>query len=107
MWLPITLGESLGRGHFYLAETRTFLLCVDTSLPLEADPLTPSEKASSRETGFEEIQSECGSQGFHFPPSELIGSWRAISSDFRTRDASAKSVSSRRMIGHTTSGESS
>ncbi len=78
-----------------------------TSLPLEADPLTPSEKASSRETGFEEIQSECGSQGFHFPPSELIGSWRAISSDFRTRDASAKSVSSRRMIGHTTSGESS
>src|SRR5882762_6662185 len=36
-----------------------------------ADPLTPSEKASSRETGFEEIQSACGSQGFHFPPSEL------------------------------------
>jgi len=35
MWLPITLGESLGRGHFYLAETRTFLLCVDTKLPLE------------------------------------------------------------------------
>src|SRR5258705_9752793 len=32
MWLPITLGESLGRGHFYLAETRTFLLCVDTNL---------------------------------------------------------------------------
>src|SRR5882762_10215795 len=30
MWLPITLGESLRRGHFYLAETRTFLLCVDT-----------------------------------------------------------------------------
>src|SRR6266446_3824924 len=29
MWLPITLGESLGRGHFYLAEIRTFLLCVD------------------------------------------------------------------------------
>src|ERR1700676_5381295 len=29
MWLPITLGESLGGGHFYLAETRTFLLCVD------------------------------------------------------------------------------
>jgi len=75
-----------------------------TSLPLEADPLTPSEKASSRETGFEEIQSECGSQGFHFPQ-RLIGSWRAISSDFRTRDASAKSVSSRRMIGHTTSGK--
>src|SRR5882762_9794003 len=32
MWLPITLGESLGRGHFYLAETRTFLLCVDITL---------------------------------------------------------------------------
>src|SRR6266403_1798074 len=35
VWLPITLGESLGRGHFYLAETRTFLLCVDRKLPLE------------------------------------------------------------------------
>src|SRR6266403_634587 len=33
MWLPITLGESLGRGHFYLAETRTFLLCVDRKVP--------------------------------------------------------------------------
>src|SRR5882672_2557019 len=32
MWPLITLGESLGRGHFYLAETRTFLLCVDTNL---------------------------------------------------------------------------
>src|SRR5882762_6020969 len=38
MWLPITLGESLGRGHFYLAETRTFLLCVDTNLPPEHAP---------------------------------------------------------------------
>src|SRR6266481_5705334 len=38
MWLPITLGESLGRGHFYLAETRTFLLCVDTNLPAEHAP---------------------------------------------------------------------
>src|SRR6267378_5237173 len=35
MWLPITLGESLGRGHFYLAETRTFLLCVDSGPELE------------------------------------------------------------------------
>jgi hypothetical protein len=33
MWLLITLGESLGGGHFYLAETRTFLLCVDTNFP--------------------------------------------------------------------------
>src|ERR1700681_1392821 len=39
MWLPITLGESLGGGHFYLAETRTFLLCVDTSLPSEQAPI--------------------------------------------------------------------
>jgi hypothetical protein len=27
--LQITLGESHGRGHFYLAKNRTFLLCVD------------------------------------------------------------------------------
>src|SRR5580698_771443 len=26
----ITLGENHGSGHFYLAKTRTFLLCVDT-----------------------------------------------------------------------------
>ena len=25
----IILGENLGSGHFYLAKTRTFLLCVD------------------------------------------------------------------------------
>src|SRR5580658_2860037 len=30
MCLPITLGENLGGGHFYLAQIRTFLLCVDT-----------------------------------------------------------------------------
>src|SRR5271154_5850975 len=30
MCLPITLGENHGSGHFYLAQTRTFLLCVDT-----------------------------------------------------------------------------
>src|SRR5579863_2175412 len=29
MCLPSTLGEDLGSGHFYLAKTRTFLLCVD------------------------------------------------------------------------------
>ncbi|MFZ0910168.1 MAG: hypothetical protein WA766_06980, partial [Candidatus Acidiferrales bacterium] len=29
--LPITLGESHGSGHFYLAKNRTFLLCVDTT----------------------------------------------------------------------------
>src|SRR5438445_315867 len=29
--LPITLGGNLGSGHFYLAENRTFLLCVDKS----------------------------------------------------------------------------
>src|SRR2546430_8821294 len=31
MCLQITLGEDLGSGHFYLAENRTFLLCVDRS----------------------------------------------------------------------------
>src|SRR3984885_681895 len=30
MRLQITLGENHGGGHFYLAKTRTFLLCVDT-----------------------------------------------------------------------------
>src|SRR5207244_10379033 len=30
--LPITLGGNLGSGHFYLAENRTFLLCVDSSV---------------------------------------------------------------------------
>src|ERR1700681_4057980 len=30
MCLPITPGENHGGGHFYLAENRTFLLCVDT-----------------------------------------------------------------------------
>jgi hypothetical protein len=29
MCLQITLGENRGSGHFYLAKTRTFLLCVD------------------------------------------------------------------------------
>src|SRR5580704_11316839 len=29
MCLPNTLGEDHGSGHFYLAKTRTFLLCVD------------------------------------------------------------------------------
>ena len=31
MCLPNTPGGNLGGGHFYLAETRTFLLCVDTN----------------------------------------------------------------------------
>src|ERR1700685_3336944 len=30
MCLQITLGENHGSGHFYLAKTRTFLLCVDS-----------------------------------------------------------------------------
>src|SRR5580692_5452149 len=37
MCLPITLGENLGGGHFYLAQIRTFLLCVDTRI-LSCDP---------------------------------------------------------------------
>src|SRR6266436_2658188 len=32
MCLQITLGEDLGSGHFYLAENRTFLLCVDMKI---------------------------------------------------------------------------
>src|SRR6202521_4520942 len=32
MCLQITLGENHGSGHFYLAKTRTFLLCVDRNL---------------------------------------------------------------------------
>jgi hypothetical protein len=31
MCLQITLGENHGTGHFYLAENRTFLLCVDNT----------------------------------------------------------------------------
>src|SRR5467141_5132829 len=31
MYLQTTLGEDHGSGHFYLAKTRTFLLCVDTN----------------------------------------------------------------------------
>src|ERR1700722_14588468 len=31
MCLQNTLGEDPGSGHFYLAENRTFLLCVDTN----------------------------------------------------------------------------
>src|SRR6267142_2845657 len=45
MWLPITLGESLGRGHFYLAETQTFLLCVDKLRP-------SGQRARFREADF-------------------------------------------------------
>src|SRR5467141_1435041 len=30
MYLQTTLGENHGSGHFYLAKTRTFLLCVDS-----------------------------------------------------------------------------
>jgi hypothetical protein len=31
--LPITRGEKAGSGHFYLAQNRTFLLCVDIAAP--------------------------------------------------------------------------
>src|SRR6266403_551631 len=49
MWMPITLGESLGRGHFYLAETRTFLLCVDTNLPPQNMPPAEITRYNSRD----------------------------------------------------------
>jgi hypothetical protein len=42
-----------------------------------------------------------------FPRRRLIGSWQAISFDFRSGDGSARSVSIRRMMAHTTSRESS
>src|SRR5580693_3839065 len=41
MCLPNTLGEDHGSGHFYLAKTRTFLLCVDNA-PFVAQPLLPA-----------------------------------------------------------------
>jgi len=43
MCLPNTLGEDHGSGHFYLAKTRTFLLCVDTA----HHALRPEPTASS------------------------------------------------------------
>ncbi|MGB6846086.1 MAG: hypothetical protein WBE09_14420, partial [Candidatus Acidiferrales bacterium] len=36
MCLPITLGGNHGSGHFYLAQNRTFLLCVDTTTDRES-----------------------------------------------------------------------
>src|ERR1700680_355440 len=38
MCLPVTLGEDHGSGHFYLAKTRTFLICVDTYLTTREPP---------------------------------------------------------------------
>jgi hypothetical protein len=38
MCLQITLGENHGSGHFYLAKTRTFLLCVDTNSSMRRAP---------------------------------------------------------------------
>src|ERR1700675_1941615 len=37
MCLLSTPGGNRGTGHFYLAKNRTFLLCVDTTLPLNFD----------------------------------------------------------------------
>src|SRR5580692_9105944 len=37
--LQITLGGNHGSGHFYLAENRTFLLCVDTKTGAALVPL--------------------------------------------------------------------
>jgi hypothetical protein len=52
MYLQITLGEDHGSGHFYLAKTRTFLLCVDiaglvdpTLLPPKLAPITDTQPA--------------------------------------------------------------
>jgi hypothetical protein len=35
--LPITRGEKAGSGHFYLAQNRTFLLCVDMRIAERRD----------------------------------------------------------------------
>ena len=47
--LPITPGGNLGSGHFYLAENRTFLLCVDSrDVFVEANPFRRSPRAVLR-----------------------------------------------------------
>src|ERR1700683_2854200 len=52
MRLQITLGENHGSGHFYLAKTRTFLLCVDTGelvrLVRRKDPHPARVRSDSR-----------------------------------------------------------
>ncbi|HEX5424903.1 MAG TPA: hypothetical protein VFW94_15250, partial [Candidatus Acidoferrales bacterium] len=46
--LPITLGASPGSGHFYLAQNRTFLLCVDTYMGHLAIPPWKSSGVENR-----------------------------------------------------------
>src|SRR5882762_7276897 len=77
MWLPITLGESVGRGHFYLAETRTFLLCVDTHLSPGHAPVggTRSWRLKTliyRIIGMREVGSRCLRLKQQNRPSETI-----------------------------------
>ncbi|HVB07647.1 MAG TPA: hypothetical protein VNF00_01760, partial [Candidatus Acidoferrales bacterium] len=54
MRLPITLGEDHGSGHFYLAENRTFLLCVDSesigNMPVTS--FAPEEVEMFKESGI-------------------------------------------------------
>jgi len=49
------LGENHGSGHFYLAETRTFLLCVDT----KTDCLRDNVGAAGETETQRRIMSEC------------------------------------------------
>src|ERR1700722_8620293 len=44
MCLPVTRGESLGSGHLYLAQIRTFLLCVDRNLRREQPLARPTAR---------------------------------------------------------------
>ena len=57
MHLQTTLGENHGSGHFYLAKTRTFLLCVDTKRSLRAKSF--HEKAGECQTISLIFLSEC------------------------------------------------
>src|ERR1700686_3786037 len=43
---PLTLGGNHGPGHFYMAENRTFLLCVDRNLLPKQPGLCPAGSTS-------------------------------------------------------------
>ncbi len=58
MHLQTTLGENHGSGHFYLAKTRTFLLCVDRAGIIRAGIITIY--FLSPDCGHEEHQSTAG-----------------------------------------------
>jgi hypothetical protein len=66
---PLTIlgRENHGSGHFYLAENRTFLLCVDTP---HATRRTPPRYATFTATRrLTNTYAECGAQN---KPSEIV-----------------------------------